>query len=57
LVESRYGVDVWREYGGELKRFVEAGLLIYDDRRLKLNRAGMLLANEVMTVFLGSNVR
>ena len=57
LVESRYGVDVWREYGGELKRFVEAGLLIYDDRRLKLNRAGMLLANEIMTVFLGSNVR
>ena len=57
LVESRYGVDVWREYGGELKRFVEAGLLIYDDRRLKLNRAGMLLANEIMTVFLGSDVR
>jgi oxygen-independent coproporphyrinogen-3 oxidase len=57
LVRSRYGVDVWQEYGGELKRFVEAGLLIYDDRRLKLNRAGMLLANEIMTVFLGSDVR
>jgi len=57
LVRSRYGVDVWREYGSELKRFVEAGLLIYDDRRLKLNRAGMLLANEIMTVFLGSDVR
>ncbi len=26
LVESRYGVDVWREYGGELQPFVEAGL-------------------------------
>ncbi len=57
LVQSRYGFDVWREYGGELKRFVEAGLLIYDDRRLQLNRAGMLLANEIMTVFLGSHVR
>jgi putative oxygen-independent coproporphyrinogen III oxidase len=57
LVESRYGVNVWGEYGDELKQFVEAGLLIYDDRRLKLNRAGMLLANEIMTVFLGSNVR
>jgi len=57
LVESRYGVDVWREYGSELKRFIEAGLLIYDDRRLKLNRAGMLLANEIMTVFLGSHAR
>ena len=57
LVESRYGVDVWRQYGTDLKRFVEAGLLIYDDRRLKLTRAGMLLANEIMTVFLGSHVR
>jgi oxygen-independent coproporphyrinogen-3 oxidase len=57
LVESRYGVDVWRQYGEELKPFVEAGLLIYDDGRLKLTRAGMLLANEIMTVFLGSHVR
>jgi oxygen-independent coproporphyrinogen-3 oxidase len=57
LVELRYGVDVWRQYGAELQRFVEAGLLIYDDRRLKLTRAGMLLANEIMTVFLGSHVR
>ena len=57
LVESRYGVDVWRQYGAELHRFVEAGLLIYDDRRLSLSRAGMLLANEIMTVFLGSHVR
>jgi len=57
LIELRYGVDVWRQYGAELQRFVEAGLLIYDDRRLKLTRAGMLLANEIMTVFLGSHVR
>jgi oxygen-independent coproporphyrinogen-3 oxidase len=57
LVRSRYGVDVWRQYGGELQRFVEAGVLVYDDRRLKLTRAGMLLANEIMTVFLGSHVR
>ena len=57
LVESRYGVDVWRQHGEELQPFVEAGLLIYDHRRLKLTRAGMLLANEIMTVFLGSHVR
>jgi coproporphyrinogen III oxidase-like Fe-S oxidoreductase len=57
LVESQYGVDVWQQYGGELQRFVEAGILIYDRRRLKLTRAGMLLANEIMTVFLGSHVR
>ena len=57
LVRSRYGVDVWRQYGEDLRPFVEAGLLIYDDRRLQLTRAGMLLANEIMTVFLGSHVR
>jgi oxygen-independent coproporphyrinogen-3 oxidase len=57
LVQSRYGVDVWERYGAELLRFVEAGVLIYDGRRLKLTRAGMLLANEIMTVFLGSHVR
>ena len=57
LVRSRYGVDVWDQYGAELQRFVEAGVLIYDGRRLKLTRAGMLLANEIMTVFLGSHVR
>ena len=57
LVESRYDVDVWGRYGAELQPFVEAGILIYDGRRLKLTRAGMLLANEIMTVFLGSNVR
>ena len=57
LVRSRYGLDLWRQYGGELERFVDAGFLIYDHRRLKLSRAGMLLANEIMTVFLGSHVR
>ena len=57
LIESQYGVDVWERYGAELHPFVEAGLLIYDRRRLKLTRAGMLLANEIMTVFLGSHVR
>ena len=57
LVKSRYGIDLWGQYGGDLQQFVDAGLLIYDRRRLKLTRAGMLLANEVMTVFLGSHVR
>ena len=57
LVRSRYDVDVWERYGAELQPFAEAGILIYDGRRLKLTRAGMLLANEIMTVFLGSHVR
>jgi oxygen-independent coproporphyrinogen III oxidase len=50
----RYGVDVWWRYGGELARFVDAGLLVHEPgTRLRLTRAGMLLANEVMAVFIG----
>ena len=53
---TRYGVDVWGRYGGELQRFVEAGVLIHEpQRRLALTRSGMLLANEVMAVFIGTN--
>jgi oxygen-independent coproporphyrinogen-3 oxidase len=52
----RYGVDVWDRYGRELQPFVDAGLLIYDCR-LRLTRAGMLLAHEIMTVFISANVR
>ena len=55
-VNARYGRDLWAEYGGELERFREAGLLNYDGRRLRLTRPGMLLANEIMSVFVGSSV-
>jgi oxygen-independent coproporphyrinogen III oxidase len=56
-VKSRYGVDVWGRYGGELQPFVDQGLLIYDGRGLRLTREGMLLAHEVMTVFISPTVR
>ena len=55
-VKIRYNADVWAIYGGELEPFREAGLLIYDGRLLRLSRAGMLLANEIMSVFLESPV-
>jgi oxygen-independent coproporphyrinogen III oxidase len=55
-IHARYGVDVWDRYGAELRPFVDAGLLIYDSR-LRLTRAGMLLAHEIMTVFISANVR
>jgi oxygen-independent coproporphyrinogen III oxidase len=55
-VNSRYAVDVRALYGNELQPFVDAGLLIYD-ARMYLTRAGMLLAHEVMTVFINSSVR
>jgi coproporphyrinogen III oxidase-like Fe-S oxidoreductase len=58
-IEARYGVNVWDEYGGELGRFVDAGLLVYEPgrSRLALTRPGMLLANEVMAVFIDRPVR
>jgi coproporphyrinogen III oxidase-like Fe-S oxidoreductase len=57
-IERKYGVDVWARYGAELARCVEAGLLVYEpERRLALTRHGMLLANEVMAVFIGRLVR
>lgn len=57
LIRSEYGVDVWEQYGGELEPFVDGGLLIHEGGRLRLTRSGMLLANEVMAVFIGSRVR
>ena len=51
-VERRYAVDVWTRWGRALAPFMEAGLLSSDRSRLCLTREGMLLANEVMCVFV-----
>jgi oxygen-independent coproporphyrinogen III oxidase len=51
-VRLRYGVDVWQRYGPDLAPFVEDGCLHRDGDRLRLTRRGMLLANEVMAVFV-----
>ena len=56
-MNDRYGVDVWAEYGRELQPFVDGGLLVYDGRSLRVLRQGMLLAHEVMAVFIRSTVR
>ena len=56
-IRARYRVDVWREYGAGLQPFVDQGLLIYDGASLRLTREGMLLAHEVMTIFISSTVR
>jgi oxygen-independent coproporphyrinogen-3 oxidase len=56
-VRSRYGIDLWERYGEPLRPFVDQRLLIYDGGALRLTREGMLLANEVMTVFIGPPVR
>ena len=51
-VNARYRVDVWARYGADLSRFVVAGMLCCDGARLRLTRPGMLLAHEVMEVFV-----
>ena len=57
-VSRRYGIDIWSRYGQDLSAFVSAGMLIHEPgRRLALTRSGMLLANDVMAVFIGGPVR
>jgi putative oxygen-independent coproporphyrinogen III oxidase len=51
-IQTRYGVDVWRRYGADLEPFIEVGCLRREGSRLSLTRQGMLLAHEVMTVFV-----
>ena len=51
-IRQRYGVDVWERYGADLADHVEAGLVCREGTRLRLTRQGMLLAHEVMTVFV-----
>ena len=52
VVRARYGVDVWSRYEIELRPFVDAGCLIREGAHLRLTRRGMLLAHEVMAVFV-----
>jgi oxygen-independent coproporphyrinogen-3 oxidase len=51
-VGARYGVDVWVRYGSALQPFIDARLLLREGPRLRLTREGMLLANEIMSVFV-----
>lgn len=51
-IRARYGVDVWYVYGESLARYVAAGLVERCGSCLRLTRRGMLLAQEVMTVFV-----
>jgi putative oxygen-independent coproporphyrinogen III oxidase len=51
-VNTRYGVDVWERFGRELQEFVDAGCLVHEGARLRLTRQGMLVAHEVMSVFV-----
>jgi oxygen-independent coproporphyrinogen III oxidase len=51
-IDAAFRVDVWDRYGAALQRFVSAGLLERSPEVLRLTREGMLLANEVCSVFV-----
>jgi oxygen-independent coproporphyrinogen-3 oxidase len=51
-LSRRYDTDIWARFQSRLLPFLDAGLLLRQDGRLKLTRQGMLVANEVMSVFV-----
>ena len=51
-IKARYGIDVLERYSEALAPFADAGLLDTSCGRLRLTRRGMLLAHEVMAVFV-----
>ncbi len=56
-IAQRYGVDVWETYGPSLAPHERAGHLVHEPgRRIFLTRAGMLVANDVMAVFIGHGI-
>ena len=52
VVGQRYNVDVWARYGTSLQPSLDAGLAVREGSRLRLSRDGMLLANEILSVFV-----
>jgi oxygen-independent coproporphyrinogen-3 oxidase len=49
---ARYGVDPWARYAASLAAPVEAGLMWTTGDAFGLTRAGMLMANEILTTFV-----
>jgi hypothetical protein len=45
-------VNVWDRYREALRPYLDSKRLLWKDGRLRLTREGMLVANEVMTVFV-----
>jgi oxygen-independent coproporphyrinogen-3 oxidase len=52
VLSERYGTDIWQRYGERLAPYLQAGLLLNEGDRVRLTRQGMLLAHEVMAVFV-----
>jgi oxygen-independent coproporphyrinogen III oxidase len=48
----KHPIDLEARYGHDLEPYVEAGLAVLENGRLRLSRRGMLVANDVLLVFL-----
>lgn len=49
---AKFGLDLWARYGDHLHPYLEEGWLARRCGRLRLTRRGMLVANEVLAVFI-----
>jgi oxygen-independent coproporphyrinogen III oxidase len=52
VIGARYGIDAWARYAPALRAHAEAGRLRFDGTRVRLTRHGMLVANDVMAIFV-----
>jgi oxygen-independent coproporphyrinogen III oxidase len=50
--QAAYGLDILQQYGAELERLAEAGLVEITDDHLRLTARGRLLSNEVFLTFV-----
>ena len=50
--KARFGLDPWERYGPALEPFIEGGHVWHRDGQFGLTRAGMLVANSVVEVFV-----
>jgi oxygen-independent coproporphyrinogen III oxidase len=48
----RFGVNALERYRDEIERLRDAGLIVLSENRLKISRAGTVLANEVFAAFV-----
>jgi oxygen-independent coproporphyrinogen III oxidase len=51
-LQARYGVDIRRDFAGELDRLHEAGAIVFEGDILRLTPRGVLVSNEVFLAFL-----
>jgi oxygen-independent coproporphyrinogen-3 oxidase len=49
---ARFGSDLREEYSSDLERLSDAGLIVFNDELMKLTTDGVLLSNEVFSLFV-----